>query len=35
MKDGKKLLIAPPLFDDKTSAYIAGEKINLTWLLII
>jgi hypothetical protein len=35
MKDGKMLLIAPPLFDDRTCAYIAGGKINLTWLLII
>jgi hypothetical protein len=35
MKDVKMLLIAPPLFDDRISAYIAGGKINLTWLLII
>jgi hypothetical protein len=35
MKDGRMLLIAPPLFDDRTGAYIAGGKINLTWLLII
>jgi hypothetical protein len=35
MKDGKMLLIAPPLFDDRTSAYTVGGKINLTWLLII
>jgi hypothetical protein len=30
MKDGQMILIAPPLFDNGTGAYIAGGKINLT-----
>jgi hypothetical protein len=35
MKDGKMILIAQPLLDDRTGAYIAGWIMNLTWLLII
>jgi hypothetical protein len=35
MKDGKMILIAQPLFEDRIGAYIAGWIMNLTWLLII
>jgi hypothetical protein len=35
MKDGKMILIAQPLLDNRTGAYIEGGIMKLTWLLII
>jgi hypothetical protein len=35
MKDGKIILIAQLLLDNRTCAYIEGWIMNLTWLLII